>query len=230
MLLGKVTWNSSCSWRRLLRSRTVPALKGGHMEQLMLLGKTLETSPAPWLTWNSSCSWGRLHGTSPAPWVTWNSSMLLGKVTWNRSCSWGRLPGTANTPRKDYLEQLLLLEKVTWNSSAPGAGYLEQLLLLGKVTWKSHAPSEGYLEWLLLPENVIRNSSCSWRKLPGVAPACLERGRSSRLGRREKCFLRRSVHWTPTISNHHYISRNCRRNIPILLPVVLLSRDCSSVT
>jgi hypothetical protein len=47
LLLGNFTWISSCSWRRLLRSRA-PALKEGSMERLMLCKK---------ITWNSSCSW-----------------------------------------------------------------------------------------------------------------------------------------------------------------------------
>jgi hypothetical protein len=51
--------------------------------------------------------------------------VLLRKVTWNSFCFWGRLPGTAHTPGEDYLEQLL----------PPKEGYLEQLMLLEKVTW-----------------------------------------------------------------------------------------------
>jgi hypothetical protein len=39
LLLGDFTWISSCSWRRLHRSKKVPALKEGLMEQLMLFRK-----------------------------------------------------------------------------------------------------------------------------------------------------------------------------------------------
>jgi hypothetical protein len=73
--------------------------------------------------------------------------MLQGKVTWNSSCSWGRLPGTAPAPGKGYLEQLTLLEKVTWGGSC------------GKITWNTSC-SLGYLEQLMPLEKVTWSGSC----------------------------------------------------------------------
>jgi hypothetical protein len=88
LLLGKVTWNISCSL--------------GYLEQLLLLGK---------VTWNISCSLGYLEQLDAPGEGNLEQSMLLEKVTWKNSCSCRNLPGTAHTLLDEYLEQLLFLSE-----------------------------------------------------------------------------------------------------------------------